>query len=118
VVDQSTTGPLVTDADFFGALIDTDRPGLRAIPAAVAGGDLAAARQLFAAEVRRTIQPERFLGIERVFRGNHFMRPGERCPVVALEADTDPKGTGVRLRHDDGGVIDLDERDFTPNEAS
>jgi hypothetical protein len=78
-----TIGPRVTDADFFGALLDTDRPGLQGIPAVVARGDYAAARQMFAAEVRRTLQPERFLSIERVFRGNHFMRPGERVAEAA-----------------------------------
>jgi hypothetical protein len=83
VADQVTTGPRVTDADFFGALLDTDRPGLQDIPAAVAEGDFAAARRMFAAEVRRTIQPERFLDIKRAFRGNHFMRPGETAAEAA-----------------------------------
>jgi hypothetical protein len=39
-------------------------------------------------------------------------RPGERCPVMALEADSDPDATGVRLRLDDERVIELDERDI------
>jgi hypothetical protein len=83
VADQLTTGPRVADADFFGTLLDTNRPGLQGIPAAVAGGDFAAARRMFAAEVRRTLQPERFLSIERSFRGSFFMRSGETAAEAA-----------------------------------
>ena len=75
-------GPRLSDADFFGKLgtsgsIDTTRPGLEGIPEAVAHGDFATARRLFAAEVRRTLQPERFFRIQREFRGAHFMKEGE-----------------------------------------
>jgi hypothetical protein len=45
-------------------------------------------------------------------------RPGKRCPVAALEADPNPRATGVRLRLDDGRAIDLDERDFTPGKTA
>ena len=69
-------GPRLSDADFFGR-IDTTRPGLEGIPEAVAHGDFATARRLFAAEVRRTLEPERFFRIQREFRGAHFMKEGE-----------------------------------------
>ncbi len=77
-----TIGPRLSDADFF-AKIDTTRPGLEGIPAAVAQGDFATARRLFAAEVRRTLRPERFLRIEREFRGAHFMKEGETVEEAA-----------------------------------
>lgn len=79
---EPNTGPRLSDADFF-AKIDTTRPGLEGIPEAVAHGDFTTARQLFAAEVRRTLQPERFLRIEREFRGAHFMKEGETVEQAA-----------------------------------
>ena len=69
-------GPRIQDPEFF-ARIDTSRPGLEGIPQAVAAGDFALARKLFAAEVRRSLQPQRFLKINREFRGYHFMKDGE-----------------------------------------
>ncbi|MCU0504071.1 MAG: heparinase II/III family protein, partial [Anaerolineae bacterium] len=69
-------GPRLSDADFFHS-IDTTRPGLEGIPEAVAHGDFATAHRLFAAEVRRTLEPERFFRIQREFRGAHFMKEGE-----------------------------------------
>jgi hypothetical protein len=76
-------GPRLTDADFFHG-IDTTRPGLEGIPEAVAHGDFATARQHFAAEVRRTLEPERFFCVQREFRGAHFMKEGE-TPEGAAE---------------------------------
>ena len=61
-------GPRLSDEDFFQK-IDTHRPGLEEIPAAVEKGDFALARRLFAAEARRTLQPERFFRTQRAFRG-------------------------------------------------
>lgn len=75
-------GPRLQDMDFF-AKIDTTRPGLEGIPGAVAAGDFATARRLFAAEVRRTLQPERFLHIRRDFRGHAWMREGETMAEAA-----------------------------------
>lgn len=74
-------GPRITDSNFFQK-IDTTRPGLKDIPAVVAAGDFALARKLFAAEVRASLQPERFFKTEREFRGAHFMKDGE----TALQA--------------------------------
>ena len=79
---EPTVGPRLSDADFF-AKIDTTRPGLVGIPEAVAHGDFATARRLFAAEVRRSLQPERFFRIEREFRGAHFMKEGETVEQAA-----------------------------------
>lgn len=76
-------GPRLSDEAFFTQLIDTSRPGLAGIPAAVAAGNYAEARRLFAAEVRATLQPERFFRLERSFRGNHFMYPGESVEEAA-----------------------------------
>ncbi len=98
------SGPRISDADFF-AQIDTRRPGLEGIPAAVARGDFGAARALFAAEVRRTLQPERFLKIQREFRGHYFMKPGETAEQAGerilqgevLELETTPGEVVVLL---------------------
>jgi hypothetical protein len=78
----SAVGPRLSDGDFFER-IDTTRAGLEGIPAAVARGDLATARRLFADEVRRTLQPERFLRIRRSFRGRNFLRRGESVEQAA-----------------------------------
>jgi hypothetical protein len=77
-----TIGPRLSDADFFNR-VDTTRPGLEGIPAALARGDLGTARRLFATEVRRTLRPERFLGIQRLFRGHNFMRRDESVAGAA-----------------------------------
>ena len=69
-------GPRLSDAEFFQK-IDVTRPGLEGIPAAVSAGDFASARRLFAAEARAALRPDRFLRIERPFRGAHFMKEGE-----------------------------------------
>ena len=55
---SNIVGPRLSDAVFFQK-VDTARPGLEGIPAAVAEGDFALARRLFAAEARRSLQPER-----------------------------------------------------------
>lgn len=81
--NEPTTGPRLSDADLFTKVIDVTRPGLEGIPAAVARGDFAAARRLFAAEVRRTLQPERFFRIRRQFRGQSFMYPNETVAEAA-----------------------------------
>lgn len=78
----SLIGPRLTDADFFQK-IDITRPGLEGIPAAVQAGDFATARRLFAAEVRRTLQPERFLTIRREFKASNFMHEGETTEQAA-----------------------------------
>ncbi len=83
-VQDTDVGPRLSDARFFGELVDVTRPGLEGIPQAIARSDYAEARPLFAAEVRRTLQPERLLSVRRRFRGTHFMREGE-----TLEQATD-----------------------------
>ena len=75
-------GPRLSDVDFFQK-VDTRRPGLEGIPLAVAKGDFALARRLFAAEARRSLQPERFFRTKREFRGYHFMKPGESAEQAA-----------------------------------
>ena len=76
------TGPLLSDAEFFAA-IDTARPGLAGIPAAVARGDFAVARRLFAAEARQSLQPDRFFRLSRRFGGDNIMHPGETTEAAA-----------------------------------
>ena len=53
-------GTKLTDAKFFGELLDTTRPGLEEIPALAAKEDYAACRKLFALHVREMLQPETY----------------------------------------------------------
>src|SRR5688500_13642467 len=78
-----TVGPRLTDEQFFTEAIDTTRPGLAGIPAAVARGDFAAARRLFAAEARASLQPERFLSLRREFHASPHVSPGETVAAAA-----------------------------------
>jgi hypothetical protein len=86
VDDGEQQGPRLGDAEFFGRLSDTERPALADIPRAVADGDFAAARRIFAADVRASLQPERFLGIPRRFGGPSSTYPGETVADVAERA--------------------------------
>ena len=72
-------GPRLTDAQFFSEKIDTIRPGLEAIPDAVAAGDFALARQLFAADVRATLNPEHYFSAlrDQKRRNPTYMYPDE-----------------------------------------
>ena len=54
-------GTRLTDAKFFGELIDCTLPGLEEIPALAAKEDYAACRRLFAVHVRQMLQPEVYL---------------------------------------------------------
>jgi hypothetical protein len=81
--ETGVVGPRLSDADFFGQALDTSRPGLEEIPAAVARGDFGAARRLFAAEARRSLQPARLLAIARRFGGDNVLHPGERAGDAA-----------------------------------
>ncbi len=56
-------GTKLTDAKFFGELLDTTRPGLENIPALAAKEDYAACRRVFAAHVREMLQPETYFSI-------------------------------------------------------
>ncbi len=76
------TGPTLSDADFFAA-IDTARPGLEGLSAAVAAGDFAEARRLFAAEARLSLQPDRFFQLSRRFDSENVMHPGETIEAAA-----------------------------------
>lgn len=75
--EAAPRGPRLSDQEFFTRHLELTRAGLKGIPAAVAGGNLAEARRLFAADVRRWLQPERFFSIPRTYRRFQFLRPGE-----------------------------------------
>jgi hypothetical protein len=77
-----TEGPRLTDLDFFAQVIDPTQPGLGDLPKLVEQGDLAAARQAFAAAVRPTLRPEQF-PYEEGKRGNTFMYPDETFAEAA-----------------------------------
>ncbi len=80
---EVVSGLRLSDGEFFGRLIDTARPGLVDIPAAVAAGDFAAARRIFAAEVRQSLQPARLLSLPRRFGGGGSTYPGEPNAAIA-----------------------------------
>jgi hypothetical protein len=79
---EYVVGPRLNDADFFGA-IDVTHPGLEDIPETLTRGDYATARRLFVAQVRRTLQPKRFLRVRRTFRGRNFLRADESMAKAA-----------------------------------
>ena len=60
----ATVGPRLSDAEFFSR-VDTTRPAWKASPRLWRAAIWTARRRLFADEVRRTLQPERFLHIDR-----------------------------------------------------
>jgi hypothetical protein len=80
--ESETVGPRLTDAEFFGK-IDTERPGLEGIAEAIEQENWAEARRLFAAEARASLQPDRFLTIQRTFRGHNFMYEDETVAEAA-----------------------------------
>ena len=69
------TGPRLTDAKFFGELIDCCLPGLEGIPAAVDNEDYALCRKLFCTHVRESLRQREdiFFGIPYEFPENNFM---------------------------------------------
>lgn len=76
-------GPRLTDLAFFTHAIDATRPGLEAIPSALANNDVPTARAIFAAHIRQNLQPERFLTIPPSFPANLFHRPNESAAEIA-----------------------------------
>lgn len=80
--ESTLIGPRISDADFFSK-IDSTRPDLEELPALVQAADFAAARRVFAAEVRRTLQPQRFLRIQREWAEPRFMHEGETIETAA-----------------------------------
>lgn len=70
-------GPKLTDAKFFGELIDCTLPGLEGVPAAAAAGDYAACRKMFGDYVRAALDPDTFFTIPYEFPENAFTFKGE-----------------------------------------
>lgn len=70
--ESAADGPRLDDHAFFTGLLDRSRPLLDQAAARAEQGDFGQARALFARDVRETLQPERFLQIDRT-----FIRPGE-----------------------------------------
>jgi len=67
----------LTDREFLGSLLNTSLPGLEGIPPAMARDDIPSARRLFAAHIRRTLDPERFFAIPRNYDADVYRLPGE-----------------------------------------
>jgi hypothetical protein len=80
--ESTLIGPRLSDADFF-AKIDSARPGLETIPALAQAGDFHTARRVFAAEVRHSLQPQRFLRIQREWDEPRSMRENETIEQAA-----------------------------------
>jgi hypothetical protein len=83
MIERPSIGPRLSDHDFFNRVLDTSQPELSPIREAAIEEAYATARSLFAAYVRRTVQPDRFFTIERQFRGSNFMYPGESLEEAA-----------------------------------
>ncbi len=62
---STNIGPILTDAKFFGELIDCAYPGLEAVPALVEKGDFAACRKVFGDFLRVFLQPEVYFSSRR-----------------------------------------------------
>ena len=57
---STNIGPILSDARFFGELLDGTYPGLETIPALAEKGDYKACRKVFAEFIRGYLQPETF----------------------------------------------------------
>lgn len=68
-------GPRISDAKFFGEMIDCCLPGLEGIPEAVDNEDYALCRKLFCAHVRESLRQREdiYFGIPYEFPENNFM---------------------------------------------
>ena len=73
-------GPVLTDAQFFGEIIDYSMPGLEMLQDAVKDQDYALCRKLFASCVRKDLEDKEdlFFSIPYDFPPNEFVLPGER----------------------------------------
>ena len=72
------------------------------IPQAIAAGDWVAARALFAAEVRRTLQPDGYLSIDRTWGGHSTMLEGEtyaEAAFVSCSFSVDDSGNEANKAH-------------------
>lgn len=67
----------ISSAGFLGEKIDTSREELKEIPELIAAGDLAGAEHIFAAFVRRQLQPDKYFLIPYGPLGRSWTLPGE-----------------------------------------
>ena len=74
---ENLVGPRLSDLTFFSELIDCTIPGLGGIPEAVAVGDYAKCRRLFAAQVRENLRHNNYFSIPYKTGANRFTFPGE-----------------------------------------
>ncbi len=102
---MSAIGPLVTDGAFFTQHVNTGLPGMEGIPEAARRGDFAAARRLFAAQVRASVKPQTLLSIPYVPEGTHVMLPNED-PIAAAERVLTHNLISVGVPHQFGERID------------
>lgn len=73
----------LTDRRFFTELLDGEQPSLRPVIEAARDGDNQRARALFASVMRRTLQPQRYLGLPLSLGDNAFMAPDEDVASAA-----------------------------------
>jgi hypothetical protein len=83
IQDSFINHPRLSDELFFGQHLDTTRPELTGITAAVAQNDYAEARRLLAADVRASLRPDRFLQINRSFLPSTHALPDETLAEAA-----------------------------------
>ena len=74
---KKRVGTILTDERFFRELVDLTQPGMEGIAQAAAAGDFSTCRRIFAAQVRASLDPERFFTIPYEPGENLFTYPGE-----------------------------------------
>jgi len=77
------SGPLLSDAEFFGKLVDVSLPGMEGVEKAAAVGNYTLCRRLFAAQVRKMLNPKRYFQIPYEGGENQFLFPGETEEAAA-----------------------------------
>ena len=99
-------GPVTSEEKFFRECLDTSIPELSAIPALVGKGDVAGAEKVFAAYVRRALDPEKFLSRERASDAARSAKDVKRVESEAKDA-MDFRFTVCRTPYRfEGGKID------------
>ena len=80
---EQTTGPMLTDAQFFGECLDLRREDLKEVRVWAEREAYDQARHAFADYVRKSLQPERFFTIPFEWPENIFFYPGETEKEIA-----------------------------------
>lgn len=99
-----TTGPRLSDLDFFTRSLDPCYPGLERVADLARAGEFAEARRIFATVARQSLQPERFFTtVAPKRRENKTMHDGESLAQAAeriLRLELISCGVPMQFQHD------------------